>query len=188
MAEKPEATSSPQLLDRIGRILDAAHVNWATIGALAVAYHGVVRASLDAGALITLKVARLDLDALAAVLSEQGWTVDTRLGEEGDPLGFVLRISDGSGNQVDLVGGIRKLAPGFFNRAIEDEFDGMKLRIASPEDLIALKVFAGGPKDLDDAVGVLDVQGSAINRDLVLRLCGHFGLEEESRFRNMIGP
>ena len=117
MAETKDASSSPQLLHRIGRILDAEHVNWATIDALAVAYHGVVRASLDADALITLKNAGLDLAALATLLSTQGWTVDTRIGEEGDPLGFVLRISDGASNQVDLVGGIRKLDPDFFTGA-----------------------------------------------------------------------
>jgi hypothetical protein len=42
------ATSSPQLLDQVGRILESKGISWATIGALAVAYHGVVRASLDA--------------------------------------------------------------------------------------------------------------------------------------------
>jgi hypothetical protein len=37
MAEKA-ASSFPQLLDQVGRILEAKKIAWATIGALAVAY------------------------------------------------------------------------------------------------------------------------------------------------------
>jgi hypothetical protein len=177
MSAEPNSGSSPQLLDRIGRILESQKARWAAIGALAVAYHGVVRASLDADALISLKGAGLDLDTLARLLSDQGLTVEVRMGEEGDPLGFVVRIFDAERNQVDLIGGIRKLDPGFFDRALSDEFDGLKLRFASPEDLIALKVYAGGPKDMEDAKGVLEVQSGAIDKDLVLSLCRRFGAD-----------
>ena len=187
MSDKQDGGSSPQLLDHIGRILDARHVKWATIGALAVAYHGLVRASLDADALITLKDAGLDLDSLVGILREKGWTVDARMGEEGDPLGFVIRISDANGNQVDLIGGILRLDPGFFNRASENEFEGLKLRMVSPEDLIALKLFAGGPKDLEDAQGVLEIQQSSIDKDLLLSLCKRFGAAEEIRCRKLLG-
>jgi hypothetical protein len=104
MADKLDGSSPPELLNRIGAMLDAQSVNWATIGALAVAYYGPVRASLDADALISLKDANLDLDGLAKILSAEGLTVETRMGEEDDPLGFVLRIFDNDGNQVDLIG------------------------------------------------------------------------------------
>ena len=102
-------------------------------------------------------------------------------------MGFVQRIMDGAGNQVDLIGGIRRLDPGFFQRAFEDEFDGLKLRIASPEDLIALKIFAGGPQDIEDAQGVLEIQASAIDKDLLLNLCRHFGAAEEALCRKLLG-
>jgi hypothetical protein len=187
MADSLQDSSPPQLLNRIGAILDNQGVNWATIGALAVAYHGPVRASLDADALISLKGASLDLEGLAKILSAEGLSVETRMGEEGDPLGFVLRIYDRDRNQVDLIGGIRRLEPDFFKRALVDEFDGLKLRIASPEDLIALKLFAGGPQDIEDARGVLTIQSAGIDKDLVLSLCRRFGADVEIRSRKLLG-
>lgn len=186
MSDNKVPGSSPRLLDGIGRLLDGKHVRWATIGALAVAYHGLYRASLDADALISLKGADLDLDGLAEILRSRGLSVDVRMGEEGDPLGFVLRITDGHANQVDLIGGIPRLDPGFFQRSTEDAFDGMRFRMASPEDLIALKVYAGGPKDLEDAKGVLEVQEGGIDNELLIRLCKRFGSESEAICRKLL--
>jgi len=97
------------------------------------------------------------------------------MGDAGDPLGFVLRIMDEAGNQADLIGGIRKLDSVFWNRVIEEKWDGMHLRISSAEDLIALKLFAGGPKDLEDAEGVLRVQAGRLDLDLIRKLCKSFG-------------
>jgi len=186
MPEKPDASNSATLLDKVGRILDSNGIRWATIGALAVAYHGMVRASLDADALISLKGSKVDLEGMAALFSRENLEIETRIGDDGDPLGFVVRIKDAAGNQVDLIGGIRRLDPDFFQRVITDEFDSLSLHIASPEDLIALKIFAGGPKDLEDARGVLDVQGSGIDRNLLLTLCHRFGAEEAARCENLL--
>ena len=186
MSTSQPASNPTQFLDQIGRVLDSENVGWATIGALAVAYHGLVRASLDADALITLKNSSLDLDKLTQLFQRHGWKAEVRIGEEDDPLGFVIRIFDAGENQVDLIGGIRKLEPGFFNRAIRDDIDGLKLRIASLEDLIALKIFAGGPKDLDDARGILEVQGSSIDKELLLRLCKGFGSIEEKCCKKLL--
>lgn len=76
--------------------------------------------------------------------------------------------------------------PGFFQRSTEDEFDGMRFRMASPEDLIALKVYAGGPKHLEEAKGVLEVQEAGIDNELLIRLCKRFGSESESICRKLL--
>jgi predicted nucleotidyltransferase len=187
MPADPGSTNPPRLLDQVGRILDAYGARWAAIGALAVAYHGPIRASFDADALISLKGSRVDLDQLAARLRETGWKVDVREGEPGDPLGFVVRILDRAGNQVDLIGGIRKLDPEFFGRATRTTVDGMKLRFASAEDLIALKLFAGGPKDLEDAEGVIRVQAGRLDTALLRRLCKGFGARAAKACERLLG-
>jgi hypothetical protein len=105
----------------------------------------------------------------------QGWSVDSRVGDEEDPLGFVIRISDEHANQVVLIGGIRKLDPEFFDRSIPSDLENLVLRISSPEDLVALKLFAGGPKDLEDGYGVMEVIDIGLDRELLLRLCQRFG-------------
>jgi hypothetical protein len=175
---KMDYGSAPHLLDGIGRILDDIHIGWASISALALAFNGLIQASLVEAALISLEDADLNPESLAETLRAQGLSVEVRMGEEGDPLGFVVRISDGRSNQVDLIGGITRLDPGFFQRSTEDEFDGLRFRMSSPEDLIALKVYAGGPKDLEDAKGVIEVQQAGIDKDLLLDLCKRFGPNE----------
>lgn len=175
MPVSPSPSNSPKLLDEIGRLLDEAGARWAAIGALAVAFHGVVRASLDADALISLRGSDIDIDQLGDRLRKRGWKAKTRMGEPGDPLGFVIRVQDKDGNQVDLIGGIRKLDSDFFQRSKRTIVDGMKLRFASPEDLIALKLFAGGPRDIEDAQGVFQVQAKSLDPDLLRKLCKVFG-------------
>ncbi len=181
------AANAPELLSLIGRRLDAAGARWNAIGALAVAYHGPVRASLDADALVSFKTARISAQEFAAELGREGLRVEYRDGEMGDPIGFVLRIRDGGGNSVDLLGGIRKVDPGFFERGIADEPDGMKLRFASAEDLVALKLFAGGPRDLEDAAGVLAANRESIDKELLKALCHRFGRATEARCRRLLG-
>lgn len=128
----------------------------------------------------------MDIKSFLERLRSYGWDVEFREGEPGDPLGFVIRIRDRGGNQVDLIGGIRRLDPRFFERVIEAELNGLNLLISSPEDLIALKIHAGGPKDLEDAKGVLEVLDSAIDRSLLLSLCHRFGHEEEKRCKRLL--
>jgi hypothetical protein len=166
---------APHLLAAIGKALEEAGVKWAVIGAMAVAYHGWVRASLDADALLSLRGSSLDLDQLSDMLRSRGWRVETRMGEPGDPLGFVLRVHDEAGNQADLIGGIRKLDPGFWERVVGEDWQGARLRVSSAEDLIALKLYAGGPKDLEDAEGVIRVQSGRLDLALLRRLCKGFG-------------
>jgi hypothetical protein len=173
MADK--ASDAPHLLANIGKVLDENRVKWAVIGAMAVAYHGWVRASLDADAMLSLRGSDLDIDQLAEKIRSMGLRPEIRMGEPGDPLGFVLRIMDEAGNQADLIGGIRKLDPGFWDRVIEEEWQGARFSFASAEDLIALKLFAGGPKDLEDAEGVIRVQAGSLDPDLLRKLCKGFG-------------
>lgn len=130
---------------------------------------------MDADALLSLRGSTFDIDQLAERLRSNGFQTELRMGEPGDPLGFVVRIKDEAGNQADLIGGIRKLESVFWDRVIEESWDGMRLRIASAEDLIALKLYAGGPKDLEDAEGVLRVQAGRLDLDLIRKLCKGFG-------------
>jgi predicted nucleotidyltransferase len=65
--------------------------------------------------------------------------------------------------------GLRGLEPEAFSRAIEVKLQGASIRIIALEDFIAMKVFAGGPQDLD-ARNAIRAGRESIDLVLVRRL------------------
>jgi hypothetical protein len=63
----------------------------------------------------------------------------------------LLAVSDAFGNRVDLLAGLRGLDEEAFTRAVNVPFHSETLRVIGKEDFIAMKVFAGGAQDMEDA-------------------------------------
>ncbi|MBI3318226.1 MAG: hypothetical protein HYZ90_03640 [Candidatus Omnitrophica bacterium] len=133
-------------------ILNKHRVPYAVVGAFAASFYGVVRASVDADAVISLQSAGVSAATLMEELRKAGFKSVHRRGEQGDPIGAVMIVEDGFGNRVDLLMNVRGMAEGTFSRAVEAEFMDKPVRFIGVEDLIAMKIFAGGPQDLS-AVG-----------------------------------
>ncbi len=163
------------------RHLNSCAVEYAVIGAFAGAVHGSVRASHDADALIKLSVR--DMKALAAQLVQEGYDVELRTGDIDDPIPALMQISDSHGNRVDLLGGVRGLDNEAWSRTICIEFLDQTLRIISCEDFIAMKLFAGGPVDIDDANTAF-----AANHPLIDKtpLAKQFGKETAQRCQQLL--
>jgi len=148
-------------------------VDYAVIGALAASVHGVVRASLDADAVVSLSPREAgDLDR---AFKSAGFTTALRMGDQDDPIPALLAVSDSHGNRVDLLLGLRGLEPEAFSRVIDVPFQGETLRIIGREDFIAMKVFAGGPQDLTDARRAIESDGRALDTNLLRRLAKAYG-------------
>lgn len=60
-------------------------------------------------------------------------------------------MSDAFGSRVDVLVGLRGLDAQAFSRTLQVPFHGSTLDFIGREDFIAMKVFAGGPIDLQDA-------------------------------------
>jgi hypothetical protein len=86
------------VIDQLGQV----SVQYVVVGAMAASVHGVVRASMDADAVIALPVH--DLAALETRLRATGLDADLRYGDPGDPIGAVLRISDSVRKRSTLCG------------------------------------------------------------------------------------
>ncbi len=160
------------LLDVVA-VLERRDVEYAVIGALAASIHGVVRASLDADAVVSLALSAAgDLErAIAAA----GFKTELRMGDPDDPIPALLAVADSFGNRVDLLVGLRGLEREAFSRAIEVTFQGATLRIIGREDFIAMKVFAGGPQDLVDARRAMESDRQALDETLLRRLAKGYG-------------
>ena len=174
MKAKAPGQSAFLLMDVID-ILNSRRIPYAVIGAFAAAFHGAVRASLDADALISLPPARQDMRDLLDELRKAGWNVQYRKGDSSDPVGAVVNIEDRFNNRVDLLMNIRGVTEAVFSRTLKTEFSGARILMIGLEDFIAMKIFAGSPKDLGDVTAVLKVSYDRINRVLLKELVGKYG-------------
>ena len=175
--------SSLLLLDAID-VLTREQIDYAASGALAASIHGLVRASVDADAVLSLASKRAP--DLRKMFADAGFETELRVGDLDDPISALLQLTDSFRNRVDLLIGLRGLELEAFSRAVAVPFQGMSLRVIGPEDFVAMKVFAGGPQDLADATNVIAVAGEAIDVGLVRRLARRFGREAVSNLEKIL--
>jgi predicted nucleotidyltransferase len=172
MRTKASGESTLLLLDAV-QVLRAENVEYAVIGAMAASVHGVLRASRDADALLSISASALS--GLERSFKRAGFNTELRRGDMEDPINAVLALSDGFANRVDLLVGIRGFDPSAFSRTIEVEFDGEPLRFVGLEDFVAMKIFAGGPQDISDARNVLEAASEPAKAELLRHLAGRYG-------------
>jgi hypothetical protein len=142
----------------------------AVVGGFAVSFHGVVRGTDDADATVWLKGTSLDQAGLLQELKRAGFQAELRAGEADDPIAGVIVVHDKFGNRTDLLLGVRGMDPAASSRAVASTLLGSPVKIIGAEDLMAMKIFAGGSRDLEDARNVLQVQGSRLDRGLLRKL------------------
>jgi predicted nucleotidyltransferase len=176
---------SALLMADVAESLTRRGVRYAVIGAMAAAVHGVVRASLDADAIVMLQVR--EAQALRQSLVEEGYEVALRTGDVDDPIPGLLEIRDRHGNRVDLLLGLRGMDPGLLNRTRQVRLGEAILAIVGREDLIAMKAFAGGPVDLADARAVIDLDRETLDLELLRRLAQRFGRDAARVVDDLIG-
>jgi hypothetical protein len=72
------------------------------------------------------------------------------------------------------------------NRWISSRILGMPVRIAGAEDLIAMKLFAGGPTNLNDVKGILQVSGEHLDRNLLDQLARGYGIDVKRKLDDIL--
>jgi len=169
----------------VAELLAKQGVRYAVIGAMAAAVHGVVRASLDADAVVALQVR--EAQALRQSLVEAGYEVLLRTGDVDDPIPALLEVKDHHGNRVDLLIGLRGMDPELMNRTRQVRLAEAILEVVGREDFIAMKAFAGGPVDLADARAVIDLDPESLDLELLRRLAQRFGREAARTVEDLIG-
>lgn len=174
MRAKGPGQSAIVLLNVID-ILNELRIPYAVIGAFAASFHGIVRGTLDADALIPLASGDANIGILMTRLRKTGLKTVFRRGDFGDPIGAIISAEDKFGNRVDLLMNIRGMTEASFLRTVKAKFMKKQIRLIGAEDFIAMKIFAGSPKDLSDAVGVLKVSGKRIDQALLRELVRTYG-------------
>lgn len=147
--------------DRVRRILESLGVQYAVIGAIAVAARGAPRSTFDFDLFTTDQ--RVLQASVWSELSGSGVEIDVRSGDFDDPLAGVVRIGAQPG-QIDIVVGKWPWEQRVIERAELVEIEGFPLRVPTTSDLILLKLNAGGPIDQQDVIRLL----SAGPRDQII--------------------
>lgn len=160
------------LLDVIA-LLRSEGIDYAVIGAMAASVHGSVRASLDADAITFMSPQAAA--PLERRFSAAGFGATLRTGDPDDPIPALLALTDSHRNRVDLLVGLRGLDRSALDRTIEVPFKGVALRVIGREDFIAMKVYAGGPRDLADAAAALRRSPTSLDLPLLRGLAADYG-------------
>lgn len=125
----------------------------AVIGAVAMAAHGVARATMDIDLLL---VGREALDSPAwPELRQTGIDVAIRRGTADDPLLGVVRLRTVDAAQLDVVVGGALWQRNVIDRAAPAKLFDCVARVASASDLVLLKLYAGSPQDRSDILRLL---------------------------------
>lgn len=154
-----DPVASLALAEHVAETARRLGIETALIGAAALAVHRYARGTQD----IDLAVAVLPhvhLAELARQLDAEGMRTSLRLPDDDDPLGGVLSVRPAHAD--DVVEVVNFLNPGNpsparVSAAIAraEPLPGSVLRCVRIEDLVALKLYAGGLGDLADIVNLL---------------------------------
>jgi predicted nucleotidyltransferase len=180
-------SAAPALAEAFDRTADAlapAGNGYAVIGGFAVAFHGLARPTRDIDLL--LAVPRIALPSVLEGFRQRGFTFDLEsvIRELGQDHISKVHYQD---VRVDLLDAVIPLFQRTVRRAREAELRGRLVRIASAEDLIALKMVAGREDDLRDVRGILAAQGGGLEIEEVRRsLAECCGAERIAAFERLV--
>jgi len=149
-------------------------------GSFASAYHGAGRATMDVDLVIDPTIAQLR--ALIAGLPASTWyaSIEAALEARAQESQFNL-IDLASGWKVDLI--IRKSRPFSrieFDRRAVIEFEGVRLAVATVEDVILAKLewakLGGSARQLEDVASLLRIRAQDIDRPYLDRWIDELGI------------
>jgi hypothetical protein len=173
-------------LARAAAVLDAVGIPYMVAGSLASSVHGRPRTTHDVD--IVIDPSSEALDRLVAELGSAGFYVDGGVAREA------LRsrrqfnaIASASGFKLDLI--VRKDRPFSreeFARRQRVDLAGTRLSVASAEDTILSKLewakkAGGSERQLEDAAGIVRVQGTGLDRAYIARWAAVLGVVDEWR-------
>ncbi|MCB9771662.1 MAG: nucleotidyltransferase [Candidatus Omnitrophica bacterium] len=75
---------------------------------------------------------------------------------------------------------------GVFKRSVTTTFQKQKIKIIGFEDLVAMKVYAGSHKDIQDIIGILQVSAKKIDILALRKIISQYGKRESERLNRLL--
>ena len=163
------------LLSRLSRVLEEREVPFMIIGGQAVLLHGEPRLTQDVD--VTLGVGPARLPDVLSACQELDFEPLPENVQDFVQSTFVLPAADRvTGIRVDLIFSTTAYEAEAISRAQRVEVGEAFVPFATAEDLIIHKLFAGRPRDIEDAVGVVRRKGPELDWDYLRRWAAEFAL------------
>ena len=169
-------------LAAIAALLDTAGIPYMVVGSFASAYHGNPRTTYDLDLVIDPSLAQLE--TLVRAIDPETYYVDLDVARDAfHRRGMFNVIEIATAWKIDLV--IRKARPFSIEelrRRQRVEILGAAVAAATAEDTILAKLewfkAGGSERQLDDVVGIIRVQGEALDRTYIARWAEDLGVGE----------
>ena len=158
-----------EVLAALGTCFGSLGVRWYLFGAQAAIFHGVARLTADVD--VTVLPELHSTGRLASVMEANGFRLRVTATDD-----FVARtrvlpfVHSATRLPVDVVLAGPGIEEQFLDRAEFHVLEGVRVPVATVEDLVTMKILAGRPKDLDDAKGMLRARSEEIDLDHVRRM------------------
>jgi hypothetical protein len=168
----------------LARVLDALGMSWFLFGAQAAIIYGSTRVTEDID--VTVELGECGARELFSALKRGGFTLRV-----ADSAAFVEKtrvlpiVHRSTSMPVDIVFAGPGLEELFLARTRRHIRGGRSIPVASPEDLIVMKLLAGRPRDIDDIRAVLRSVGPKLDVSVVTTT---LALLEEALAQNDLRP
>jgi len=172
-----------EFLQSITAALDANEIPYMLTGSLASSMYGIPRATNDID--IVIAPTRPQLLAIVELFRRVGLTVAHEAATAALRSKTSFNVIDfPRGLKADLI--VRKdrdFSATEFDRRETHEVEGMRLTIATPEDVLLAKLewakLGDSERQLTDAAGIIKVQGDALDLPYIERWVRELGLEQQ---------
>jgi len=171
-----------EFLREVTAALDVAGVPYMLTGSLASSMYGIPRSTNDID--IVVAPTREQLIAVIQLFKRMGLYVEEQALTALPKRGQFNVIDFPKGWKVDLI--IRKdreFSVIEFDRRETHDVEGMRLTVATPEDVILAKMewfkIGESRQQLEDAAGVVRMQGDTLNREYLEEWVKALGLEQQ---------
>lgn len=159
-------------------------IHFALIGGLALSAWGVVRATQDVDLLADSNPSPLrDLmlrGRLQRFLERRRCRAEWRVGEPDDPIPLLLRLNlppPAHGLVADIIWAHKRWQREALSRKVAIKVSRIEVSVLHPEDLILMKLDAGGPQDLLDVEALLSNPFQELPLRHLKRKASQLGLE-----------
>jgi hypothetical protein len=155
-----------ELLADLAAAFAPAGVGWYLFGAQAAIVYGAARLTADVDVTVRLPDA-MSSQNLAQHLVDRGFRLRV-----SDPA-FIERtrvmpfVHHATALPLDVVLAGPGIEDQFLSRVHVRSIEGVQVHVASPEDVIVMKILAGRPKDLDDVRAVVVALGGQLDREYI---------------------